>query len=92
MQNTATTSGPVEKRPDPPVQAPIVDSVIRNRPTEEITGLGDMQRRRLEERNLFPKRFKLNPDGGPRGSYGYSLNEVLEWVQERKASRAMTAT
>ena len=91
MQHT-TTSGPAEKRPDPPSPAPVEDRVVRGREAETMTGLVDMQRRRFEERNLFPKRFKLNPDGGARGSYGYSRNEVLEWVQERKASRALTAT
>jgi predicted DNA-binding transcriptional regulator AlpA len=92
MQHTATTSGPVEKRPDPSSPAPIEDRVVRGREAETMTGLVDMQRRRLEEQNLFPKRFKLNPDGGPRGSYGYSRNEILQWIEERLASRAPPAT
>ena len=80
MQNTETNAS-----------APVEDRVVRGREAEAMTGLVDMQRRRLEERNLFPKRFKLNPAGGPRGSYGYSHREIMDWIEERLASRNTAA-
>jgi predicted DNA-binding transcriptional regulator AlpA len=63
------------------------DRVVRGREAEAMTGLVDMQRRRLEDAGHFPKRFKLNPAGGPRASYGYSFRELQEWLAERRASR-----
>ena len=91
MQHTPT-SGPAENRVAPPSPDPIEDRVVRGREAETMTGLVDMQRRRLEEQNLFPKRFKLNPDGGARGSYGYSRNEILQWIEKRLASRAQAVS
>ena len=67
------------------------DRVVREPECFEISGLCNMQRRRLEARGLFPKRFKLAPDSGPYGAVGWHYGELMEWVAERLASRRQTA-
>ena len=42
---------------------------------------------RLEDAGNFPKRFKLNPDGGPFGAIGWDFEELMAWVAERRDSR-----
>jgi predicted DNA-binding transcriptional regulator AlpA len=43
--------------------------------------------RRLEERGLFPRRFKLVPGTGKNGAVGWDADEIDRWIEDRKASR-----
>tara|TARA_B100000315_G_scaffold245323_1_gene271062 strand:- start:60 stop:290 length:231 start_codon:yes stop_codon:yes gene_type:complete len=61
--------------------------VVREPECEKRSGLSNMQRRRLEEQGLFPKRFKLNPNAGPHGAVGWDDEELTAHHQERVASR-----
>ena len=63
------------------------DQVLRDPDCEILTGLGNMQRRRLEARGVFPLRFKLCPDSGPFGAVGWWKSEVLEYLHQRAATR-----
>ncbi len=55
--------------------------------TTRVAGACDMTLRRWEEAGTFPRRFKLNPDGGPFGAVAHDYDEVQEWVKKRLASR-----
>lgn len=55
------------------------DQIIRNPRVEELTGLSDTTRYRLERKGLFPRRLKLS-----RNAVGWYLSEVLAWVEERE--------
>lgn len=57
--------------------------ILRIPETEHLTGYCDMQMRRMERAGTFPKRFKLNPNGGPYGAVGHDYAEVMEWIAER---------
>ncbi len=61
--------------------------VVRDPECLEISGVCNMHRGRLEKAGLFPKRFKLNPDAGPFGAVGWDFDELMQWLQERRASR-----
>ncbi len=61
--------------------------VMRLSETTQVVGTCDMTLRRWEEANTFPKRFKLNPDGGQFGAVGHDYGEVMEWIEVRRASR-----
>lgn len=61
--------------------------IYRARLTSQIVGLCDMQLRRMEAAGVFPKRVKLNPNGGKRGATGHYCDEVDKWLDERKRSR-----
>ncbi len=56
---------------------------LRLRETQHITGYCDMQLRRMEHAGTFPKRFKLNPNGGPFGAVAHDYDEVMAWHKER---------
>ncbi len=62
-----------------------IDRIVRPGERKNITGLGDMQTRRLEERGDFPPRFKLCPDSGQYGATGWMLSSLLAWNQWRAA-------
>ena len=62
-----------------------IDRIVRPAERGKITGLGDMQTRRLEARGDFPLRFKLCPDSGPYGATGWMLSWLLAWTQWRAA-------
>ncbi len=62
-------------------------SVMRLSETTQVVGTCDMTLRRWEEAGSFPRRFKLNPDGGPFGAVGHDYGEVMEWIDDRRASR-----
>ena len=51
--------------------------IVREPECFQISGLCNMQRRRLEADGKFPKRFKLNPDGGPFGAVGWDFDELM---------------
>lgn len=61
--------------------------VVREPECFQISGFCDMQRRRMEKAGTFPKRFKLNPDGGPFGAVGWDADELDAWVKARADSR-----
>ena len=61
--------------------------VMRLSETTKVVGTCDMTLRRWEEAGSFPRRFKLNPDGGPFGAVGHDYGEVMEWIDDRRASR-----
>lgn len=67
--------------------APSLDRVLRLEETRRLTGLTDMQLWRMEKAGTFPRRFKLNPAGGQHGAAGHSYQEVVDWLEARKASR-----
>ena len=60
-----------------------IDRIVRPAERETITGLGDMQTRRLEARGDFPLRFKLCPGSGPYGATGWMLSWLQAWNQWR---------
>ncbi len=62
-----------------------IDRIVRPAEQRKITGLSDMQTRRLEARGDFPLRFKLCPDSGPYGATGWMLSWLLAWNQWRAA-------
>ena len=66
---------------------PADDAIIRQPETSRLVGYCDMQLRRLELVGDFPRRFKLNPAGGPYGAVGWSRTEIRVWIAERRAAR-----
>ena len=58
------------------------DALIDGRKTREISGISKSERWRLIRAGRFPAPIRM----GPRCTR-YSLLEVLEWVEARKASR-----
>ena len=65
--------------------------IVREPERKQISGLCNMQCRRLEAEGNFPKRFKLNPDGGPFGAVGWDFDELMAWIASRRGSRGPTA-
>ena len=61
--------------------------IIRLPVTEAMTGLVNQQLWEMEKDGRFPKRAKLNPNGPKNGACGHFLDEVLTWLEERRASR-----
>jgi prophage regulatory protein len=58
--------------------------IIRKEELDQIVPLSDMQRRRLEARGEFPKRFVITPGGR---AVGWLESEVDEWIAARAAAR-----
>jgi len=58
------------------------DRIILASERREIVPYSDMHIWRLEQDGQFPKRIKLGPN-----RVGWSLQEVLDWIEERKAAR-----
>ena len=56
----------------------IEDRFIRPREIQRITGLNRVTVWRLEKAGQFPKRRKLSVK-----AVGWSLNEVLTWIESR---------
>ncbi len=65
--------------------------IIRVPVTEALTGLTNQQLWEMEKDGRFPKRAKLNPDGPPNGAAGHFFDEVLVWLEARRASREMVS-
>ena len=63
-------------------------SVIWDDPAEAdlITGICDVQRRRLERRGEFPQRFKLAENSGRYGGVGWRFSDLQRWIQRRAAT------
>jgi prophage regulatory protein len=58
------------------------DRIIVAPERRELVPYSDMQIWRMEQAGTFPKRVKLGPH-----RVGWSLHEVLEWIEDRKAER-----
>ena len=65
--------------------------VLRPSETARLTGFSNMHLSRMEKAGNFPKRFKLNPNGGPNGAAGHDSQEVMAWLTARLASREATS-
>ncbi len=65
--------------------------IIRVPVTEVMTGLTNQQLWEMEKTGRFPKRAKLNPDAPKNGACGHFLDEVLPWLEARRASRKASA-
>ncbi len=65
--------------------------VMRLPETTQVVGYCDMTLRRMEKAGTFPKRFKLNPEGGHFGAVGHDFSEVMAWMESRRASRETEA-
>ena len=61
----------------PLTEGDLMTHIVREPECFQISGLCNMQRRRLEADGKFPKRFKLNPDGGPFGAVGWDFDELM---------------
>ena len=70
---------------------PTARRVMRLPETTGTVGACDMTLRRWEKTGTFPKRFKLNPEGGRFGAVGHDFTEVMQWIEERRASRETEA-
>ena len=62
------------------------DRIIRPAEASKLTGYTGTHLRRLEEKNLFPRRFKLNPESGPFGAVGWLESDLEKWMEGRAAS------
>ncbi len=59
------------------------DRIIMASERRRLVPYSDMHIWRLENAGNFPKRIKLSPNG----QVGWSLLEVLAWIDTRKAER-----
>jgi prophage regulatory protein len=65
-----------------PITEENLDRIISASERRQIVPYSDMHIWRLERNNKFPKRVHL----GPR-RVGWSLNEIMEWINARKSER-----
>ena len=68
--------------------APTESRILRPPQTVRVSGYSNMQLLRLEKVGRFPKKFKLNPDGGKYGAAGHDYQEGMAWMAARRASRS----
>jgi hypothetical protein len=61
--------------------------VVRPTKTAGIIGYSTVHLRRLEEAGIFPKRFKLNPNGGKYGACGHYFGWIVDYLKARAAAR-----
>ena len=66
---------------------PTEDRIISAPERRQLVPYSDMHIWRKEQAGTFPKRIKLGPH-----RVGWSLQEVLEWIEARKAERETDAT
>ena len=66
---------------------PHPDRIVRIPIAEEMSSYCNQHIHRLEDKNQFPKRFKLAEDGGRYGAVGWRLSDLQSWVEWR-AERA----
>ena len=60
----------------------IFDRIIPAPERRKLVPYSDMHIWRLEQQDKFPKRVQLGPH-----RVGWSLNEILEWINVRKSER-----
>ena len=67
----------------------LIRRVLRLPDVLAITGFKSRETiRKLEQDDLFPRRFSLNPAASEeKGPKGWDEAEVLQWIEERKRSR-----
>ncbi len=58
------------------------ERVITLKQVRELVPYSAVHLARLEKRGLFPRRIQLSSH-----RVGWSLNEILEWIEEKKQSR-----
>lgn len=58
------------------------DRIILASERRQLVPFSDMHIWRMEKAGAFPKRIKLGPH-----RVGWSLHEVLEWIEDRKNER-----
>lgn len=58
------------------------DRIILSPERRQLVPYSDMHIWRMEQAGVFPKRIKLGPH-----RVGWSLSEVIEWIEARKAER-----
>ena len=58
------------------------DRIIRAPERRQLVPYSDMHIWRMEKAGTFPKRIQLGPN-----SVGWSLCEVIEWIDARKSER-----
>ena len=64
------------------------DRIISAKERRAMIPWSDMHILRQEKAGKFPKRLQL----GENGRVGWSLREVLEWIEAKKAERHITTT
>ena len=64
---------------------PAEDRIILAPERRQLVPYSDMHIWRKEKAGTFPKRIKLGPN-----RVGWSLQEVLDWIEARKAERQAT--
>jgi prophage regulatory protein len=64
------------------------DEVVLEPECHQATGLHPTTRWRLEKKGLFPKRFKIGDPKAVNGKTAWSRNELMAWLDGRKAARA----
>ena len=62
------------------------DRIILAPERRQLVPYSDMHIWRKEQAGTFPKRIKLGPH-----RVGWSLHEILEWIEARKAERGEAA-
>jgi len=62
---------------------PTEDRIIMAKERRQLIPYSDMHIWRMEKSGAFPQRIKLSPNG----RVGWSLLEVLQWIEARKAER-----
>ena len=68
----------------------VEDRIVRPAEAEKVAGACDMTLRRWEDAGSFPKRFKLNPDGGPFGAVGWLYSDIQNWLRRRSSTARST--
>jgi predicted DNA-binding transcriptional regulator AlpA len=66
------------------------DEVVLEPECHQATGLHPTTRWRLEQKSLFPKRFKIGDPNAVNGKAAWSRNELNAWLAARKAARAVS--
>jgi predicted DNA-binding transcriptional regulator AlpA len=61
------------------------DRIVRTAEAVELSALTNVHLMRLEQEGKFPRRFKLNPDGGKYGAVGWRLSDIQKWIDQRAA-------
>ena len=61
-------------------------TILRPAQTAALVGYSQVHVHRLEKAGLFPKRFKLNANGGEYGAVGHYFGEVVAYLEARAAA------
>ena len=67
--------------------SPTIDRIIDIQELLLLIPYSNMQIRRKEQEGTFPQRVRLGAN-----RVGWSLNEILEWIAERKSERIPFST